>query len=83
MLSTLSVTTSPAAVILTLLRSPFFALLYAANDAVLIALWVLASIKEPRYVSVVVCFIVFIVNDLYGFISRRRREGDQKNKKHP
>jgi hypothetical protein len=38
-LSTLSVTTSFLAVYLTFRRSPWYALAYAANDVVLIALW--------------------------------------------
>ncbi len=67
--STLSVTTSFAAVYLTFRRSPYFALAYAANDIVLIALWVLASISDSRYISVVVCFAAFLVNDLYGYIN--------------
>ena len=40
---TLSVTTSFLAVYLTFRRSPYFALAYAANDIVLILLWVLAN----------------------------------------
>lgn len=52
--STLSVTTSFVAVYLTFRRSPCFALAYAANDVVLIVLWVLASICDARYISVVV-----------------------------
>lgn len=67
--STLSVTTSFLAVYLTFRRSPYFALAYAANDIVLIVLWVMASIHDARYISVVVCFAAFLVNDLYGFIS--------------
>jgi len=67
--STLSVTTSFFAVYLTFRRSPYFALAYAANDIVLIVLWVLASISDKRYISVVVCFIVFFINDIYGFIN--------------
>lgn len=65
--STLSVTTSFLAVYLTFRRSPWFALAYAANDVVLILLWILASLEDPRYLSVVVCFAAFLVNDLYGF----------------
>ena len=68
-LSTLSVTTSFIAVYLTFRRSPFFALAYAANDVVLIALWLLASAADPSCISVVVCFAVFFFNDLYEFIS--------------
>ena len=67
-LSTFSVTTSFIAVYLTFRRSPFFALAYAANDVVLIALWLLASREDPSCISVVVCFCLFFVNDLYGFV---------------
>ncbi len=67
--STISVTTSFVAVYLTFKRSPYFALAYAANDIVLIILWVLASISDIKYVSVVVCFVAFLVNDIYGYIS--------------
>ena len=75
--STLSVTTSFLAVYLTFRRSPYFAMAYAANDIVLIVLWVLASLEDIRYVSVVVCFAAFLVNDLYGFISWRKMEKRQ------
>ena len=67
--STVSVTTSFIAVYLTFRRSPYFALAYAANDVVLILLWALASARDASYGSVTVCFIVFLVNDLYGFYS--------------
>ena len=67
--STLSVTTSFVAVYLTFRRSPLFALAYASNDVVLIILWVLASVSNIRYISVVVCFVAFLVNDIYGYLS--------------
>jgi nicotinamide riboside transporter PnuC len=67
--STLSVTTSFLAVYLTFRRSPYFALAYAANDVVLIVLWVWAAMSDIRYISVVVCFVAFLVNDIYGYIS--------------
>ena len=67
--STLSVTTSFVAVYLTFRRCPLFALAYATNDIVLIVLWVLASLQDIRYLSVVVCFVAFLANDIYGFIS--------------
>ena len=70
--STISVTTSFLAVYLTFRRSPYFALAYAANDIVLIVLWVLASVADMKYISVVVCFVAFLVNDIYGFISWRK-----------
>ena len=77
--STLSITTSFLASYLTFRRSPYYALFYAANDIVLIVLWVLASITDISYLSVVICFIVFLVNDLYGFINWKRMEKRQKN----
>ena len=75
--STLSVTTSFIAAYLTFRRSPYFALAYAANDIVLILLWVLASLENSSYVSVTVCFIVFLANDLYGFSCWKKMEKQQ------
>ena len=75
--STLSVTTSFFAVYLTFRRSPYFALAYAANDIVLIILWILASMHDIRYISVVVCFVAFLFNDIYGFLSWRKMEKRQ------
>lgn len=72
--STLSITTSFFAAYLTFRRSPYFAFAYALNDLVLIVLWILASLTDSSYISVVICFIVFLVNDLYGFISWKRME---------
>ena len=75
--STLSVTTSFIAVYLTFRRSPYFALAYAANDIILIVLWVLASVTNARYISVVVCFVAFLFNDIYGFISWQKMKRRQ------
>lgn len=79
--STLSVTTSFLAVYLTFRRSPYFALAYATNDIVLIVLWVLASMSDIKYISVVVCFIAFFVNDIYDFISWRKMKIRQQDRK--
>lgn len=65
--STISVTTSFLASYLTFVRSPYYALAYGANDIVLIVLWIMASITTPSYLPMVFCFIMFLVNDLYGF----------------
>lgn len=75
--STISVTTSFIAVYLTFRRSPFFALAYAANDIVLIVLWVMATMTNISYISVVICFGVFLVNDIYGFINWQRMKKKQ------
>ena len=70
--STLSVTTSFMAVYLTFRRSPWFALAYAANDVVLIALWALAAAQQRSFLCVVVCFAAFLAGDLYGLVCWRR-----------
>lgn len=67
--STISVTTSFIASYLTFLRSPYYALGYAANDIVLIILWILATIENLSYLPMIVCFLLFFVNDIYGFYS--------------
>ena len=76
--STFSVSTSFAAVFLTFRRSPYYAVAYAFNDVVLIVLWAMASVEDTKYVSVLACFIAFLVNDIYGFINWRRMEKRQQ-----
>lgn len=75
--STISIITSFLATALTMLRSSYYAVGYAANDIVLIVLWVLASIENPAYIPVVVNFAIFFLNDMYGFISWKKRELSQ------
>ena len=75
--STLSVTTSFLAASLTMLRSSYYALGYAANDLVLIVLWGLAAAKDPVYIPVIINFMIFFMNDMYGFISWKKRERTQ------
>ena len=75
--STLSVATTFIAVYLTFRRSPYFALAYAANDVVLIVLWILAAMENITYLSVIICFAMFLVNDLYGFVNWKRMEKRQ------
>lgn len=76
--STVSVTTSFLAAYLTALRSPYFALGYAANDLVLVCLWIIAIKEDISSLSMVACFVTFFVNDMYGFISWKRMEKRQK-----
>lgn len=79
--STISVTTSFLAVYLTYKRSPFFAIAYAANDIVLIILWTMAAVTNTSYISVIVCFSMFLVNDIYGFANWSKMQKRQANKK--
>lgn len=76
--STISITTSFLAVYLTFRRSAYFAIAYAANDIVLIVLWIMASLSDISYISVVMCFAVFLVNDIYGFINWSKMHKRQK-----
>lgn len=76
--STISVTTSFLAVYLTFRRSEYYAVAYAANDIVLIILWIMAAKTDISYVSVIICFAMFFINDLYGFISWKRMSERQK-----
>lgn len=81
-LSTLSVTTSFFAASLLFLRSRYYAVAYAANDIVLIGLWILASLQSLSYLPMVVCFLAFLCNDAYAFINWKRiqvRQNQGKN----
>ena len=77
--STVSVTTSFIASYLTFFRSPYYALAYAANDVVLIVLWTLATIESISYLPMVACFIMFLINDLYGFYNWQRMKKKQNS----
>ncbi len=79
--STFSVTTSFVAASLTALRSPAYALGYSTNDIVLIILWVSASFKDISYVPMAACFVIFLVNDLYGFYNWRKMKNEQQKHK--
>ena len=70
--STISIATSFSASFLMVLRNPLYAVCYAANDVVLIVLWILASIADISYFSMIICFAIFFVNDIYGFINWRK-----------
>lgn len=70
--STLSIATSVVASCLTFMRSPYYALAYAANDLVLIVLWSVAAAQDITCIPMLMCFIMFFLNDLYGFFNWRR-----------
>lgn len=77
-LSTISVTTSFLAVYLTFRRSAFFAAAYAANDIVLIFLWLSATFSNISYLSVVICFVMFFANDIYGLVNWSKMQKQQE-----
>lgn len=71
-LSTISIFTSFIASYLTMRRCRFYALAYAVNDIILIALWILATIDNIKYLPMIMCFAIFLCNDLYAFINWSR-----------
>lgn len=77
--STLSVTTSFIACCLTFMRNPYYAIAYAANDVVLIVLWIMASVEDISYLPMVFCFVMFLANDVYGFVNWKRMEKRQED----
>ncbi len=77
-LSTISVTTSFLASYMTFLRVPYYAIGYAANDVVLIALWIIASITDLSCLPMVICFVMFFINDMYGYFNWKRMRRKQK-----
>ncbi len=77
LISTISITTSFMAASLTLFRSSYYGLFYAANDVVLILLWALATSTDISYLPIVLCFICFLANDIYGFVNWQRMKHAQ------
>lgn len=78
--STLSVATSFGASMLMFFRSPYYAVIYACNDIVLIVLWNIACAENLSYLPMVACFTMFFLNDIYGFVNWRRMKNRQKEK---
>ena len=77
LVSTISVATSFSAVALTYFRSPYYALAYAFNDIVLIVLWVYACFTDLSYIPMVLCFVMFLANDLYGLHNWKKMQKKQ------
>lgn len=78
--SILSIVTSYLASFLMLNRISYYALAYAANDVVLIILWIFASLDNISYLPMIACFLMFLANDIYGFASWKKREQKQQHK---
>lgn len=77
LVSTLSILTSSFACILLILRSPYYAIAYSTNDIVLIILWLLATVEDIKYLPMILCFVMFLANDLYGFYNWRKMKKKQ------
>ena len=77
LISTVSIATSFSAVYLTALRSPLHSLAYILNDIILIILWSLATANDISYVSVIICFVVFLANDIHIYFSWKKMKKRQ------
>lgn len=84
--STISVTTSFIALYLMAFRIPAYAAAYMANDVVLIVMWSFACIQSLNYVPMVVCFCIFLINDINTFVQwtfRKRRQAAEESADRP
>jgi len=81
--STISLFTSFLALYFQLKRSKYGEIFFAANDVVLITLWILATIDDISFIPIVICFIFLLINDIYGFFnwSKIKKKQDESNKK--
>ena len=79
MVSTISITTSFLASYFLYLRSSAYAISYAANDIVLIILWLMATIENISYLPMIICFAMFFLNDIYGFYNWKRMRKRQEH----
>lgn len=77
--STISLVTSVSAAYLMLRRSEYYALCFIANDIVLLVLWGLELKRDLSSLPTLITFCVFLLNDVYGFISWKKRKKAQKN----
>lgn len=78
--STLSVATSVLAASFSFLRSPLYALAYVGNDTILIVLWSLAARADMSYFPMIFCFVMFLINDVNGFVNWHLRKRRQRAK---
>jgi len=76
--STISIATSFIPAYMMMMRSPSYAIGYILNDIVLIVLWIIAAISDMSCVPMVVCFVLFLINDIYAYISWQRMKNMQK-----
>ena len=79
--STISIATSFAASYLMLRRISYYAIAFALNDIVLIILWSISVATDLSSLSMVACFSMFLLNDLYAFIRWKVREKQQRIQK--
>lgn len=60
------------------LRSRFYAIAYMSNDLILVVLWLFAARTDASYLTMAVNFMIFFINDLYGFFGWKAIDKKQK-----
>ena len=77
-ISTISLVSSVSAAYLMLRRSEYYAVCFIANDLILLALWGARVVGYgTEALPTLVTFVVFLVNDVYGFLAWRKRKKKQ------
>ena len=67
---------------LMLRRCSYYALGFVLNDVILIVLWSLVVVSGGvGYLPTVITFVVFLLNDIYGFIHWKMEEKKQNKQK--
>ena len=79
--STLSSTTSALATYLMFRRCSYYAVCYIIDDIISIVLWSLSIASSGiEFIPSVLCFFIFLINDIYGFIRWKNEEKQQFSK---
>lgn len=80
-ISTISLISSLVASYLMLRRCSYYALGFMTNDIILIILWgLVVKNNSIAYLPTVITFVVFLINDIYGFINWKKIEKKQEIK---
>lgn len=77
LISTISLVDSFLASYLLFRRSSNYAFSYIVNDIILIILWMYTIKTTTAYIPIIVSFMIFLINDIYGLISWKKREKHQ------
>jgi nicotinamide mononucleotide transporter PnuC len=77
-ISTISLVSSVSAAYLMLRRSEYYAVCFIVNDLILLVLWGLRVFHYgTSSLPTLITFVVFLINDAYGFIAWRKRKKQQ------
>lgn len=78
--STISLVSSVSAAYLMLRRSEYYAVCFIANDIILLVLWGLRVLHYgTSSLPTLLTFVVFLVNDVYGFVAWKKRRKEQNS----